>query len=226
MLPWVFWSLVFRLVLLMVADDPGKWQLLSEPWSLLVGSSIHLWFLPFVMLAMALIEPCGRLIRSPSALALALGGLVMLSVPLFWLHGKPGLPVPLPQWLVALPVYLLGVTLGLGHHLRRRGWPMLAAMAMGAVAFVLSDGALWSFTIVAAVLVFEAFWRLPLQGRWLPPLGQAAFGIYLVHPFFLLVVYKLLGAGVDRMLAAVLTFMMSWGAVVMLRRIPLFVRLT
>lgn len=226
LLPWLFWSLVFRVVLLKVSDDPAKWQVLSDPWSLLVGSSVHLWFLPFVMLAMAVIEPAGRMVRSPVALVLALGGLVLLSVPLFWLHGRPGLPVPFPQWLFALPVYLMGVTLGLGHHLGRPGWPMLAATGMSLVAFVFSGGAFWAFTIVAAVLAFEAFWHLRLQGRWLPFFGQTAFGVYLVHPFFLLVVYKLFGAGVDRMLAAVLTFVMSWVAVLLLRRVPFFVRLT
>lgn len=225
-LPWLFWSAVFRVVMLKVSDDPGKWQLLSDPYSLLVGSSVHLWFLPFVMLAMVLVEPAARVIRSPRALAVALVGLVALSVPLFWALGLPGLPVPAPQWLFALPVYALGLLLGLAHHLGRPGWAMLAATVLSVLAFGLSDGAKWSFTIVVAVLTFEAFWRMPLRGRWLPFLGQAAFGIYLVHPFFLLVVYKLFGAGVDRALAAVLTFAMSWVAVLLLRRIPFFVRLT
>ena len=225
-LPWLFWSLMFRVVMLKVSDDPGKWQLLTDPWSLLVGSSVHLWFLPFVMLAMALVEPAGRMIRTPRALAAALVGLVAVSVPLFWALKVSGLPEPLPQWLFGVPVYCLGLLLGLGHHLQRPRWPMLAAMAMSVIAYVLSDGAAWAFTVVAAVLAFEAFWRLPLRGRWLPFLGQVAFGIYLVHPFFLLVVYKLFGAGVDRVLAAGLTFVMSWVAVLLLRRIPFFVRLT
>ncbi len=225
-LPWLFWSAVFRVVMLKVSDDPGKWQVLSDPYSLLVGSSEHLWFLPFVMLAMALVDPAARLIQSPRALAVALVGLVVLSVPLFWALGVPGLPVPVPQWLFALPVYALGLLLGLAHHLGRPGWAMLAAMVLSILAFVLSDGAKWSFTIVVAVLAFEACWRMPLRGRWLPFLGQAAFGIYLVHPFFLLVVYKLCGSGVDLALAAVLTFALSWAAVLLLRRIPFFVRLT
>jgi surface polysaccharide O-acyltransferase-like enzyme len=225
-LPWLFWSLVFRVVMLKVSDDPGKWQLLTDPWSLLVGSSVHLWFLPFVMLAMVLVEPAGRLIRTPRALAVVLVGLVGLSALMFWAHGVPGLPVPMPQWLFGVPVYGLGLLLGLAHHLERPRWPMLAAMAMSVIAYVVSGGALWSFTVVAAVLAFEAFWWLPLRGRWLPFLGQTAFGIYLVHPFFLLVVYKIFDAGVDRILAAVLTFVMSWGTVLLLRRMPLFVRLT
>jgi peptidoglycan/LPS O-acetylase OafA/YrhL len=175
---------------------------------------------------MVLVEPAARIIQTPRALAVALVGVVGLSVPLFWALGVPGLPVPAPQWLFALPVYVLGLLLGLAHHLGRPGWAMLAAAVMSVIAFALSDGALWSFTIVLAVLAFEAFWRLPLRGRWLPFLGQAAFGIYLVHPFFLLVVYKLCGAEVDRALAAVLTFVASWAAVLLLRRTAFFVRLT
>ncbi len=226
LLPWLFWSAVFRLVLLKVSDDPGKWQLLTDPYSLLVGPSVHLWFLPFVMLAMVLVEPAVRMIRTPGALAVALLALVAVSALLLSANEMPGLPVPVPQWLFALPVYALGLTLGLAHQIGRPGWPLIAAAAMSLIAFALTEGAIWSLATVVAVLVFEAFWRMPMQGRWLAFLGQAAFGIYLVHPLFLLVVYKLFGAGVDWMLSAVLTFVMSWAAVLLLRRLPFFGRLT
>jgi membrane-bound acyltransferase YfiQ involved in biofilm formation len=225
-LPWLFWSAVFRVVLLKVSDDPGKWQVLSDPYSLLVGSSVHLWFLPFVMGAMTLVEPTGRLIRTPARLIVALAGLLMVSALLFWTREQASLPVPGPQWLYALPVYALGLLLGVAHPMARTFWVVAAAAGMSVVAYVLSGGALWAFTILAAVLVFEAFWRMPWRGAWLPFLGQVAFGIYLVHPFFLLVVYKIYGAEVDRLWAAVLTFAMSWGAVLLLRRLPVFVRLT
>ncbi len=90
----------------------------------------------------------------------------------------------------------------------------------------MGQGAPWTLTILFALVGFELFWRLPLRGAWLAPLGKAAFGIYLVHPFFMLVVYKLAGPDVNRLLGAVLAFLMSWAAVAVLRRWPPFARVT
>ena len=223
-LPWLAWSLFFRLVLLKVSDDPGKWQLLSDPWSLLVGSTIHLWFLPFVMLAMALVEPVERLVTTPRRLVLALLALVVLSAPLFWAHDL-GLHAPLPQWSFGFPVYILGLLLGVAHPMGRAAWPVLTAVAMSGLGFLISGGGAWALTVAGSVLAFEAFWRLPMQGKWLPPLGRAAFGIYLIHPFFMLVTYKLFGAQVDLLFASVLTFAMSCITVMAFRRVAMLARL-
>jgi len=223
-LPWLAWSLFFRLVALKVSDDPGKWQLLSDPWSLLVGSTIHLWFLPFVMLAMALVEPVGRLITTPRRLAMALAALVVLSMPLFWAH-ELELHAPLPQWSFGFPVYILGLLLGVAHPMGRAGWPLLAAAVLSGLGLLISGGAAWALTVVGAVLAFEVFWRMPMQGKWLPLLGQASFGIYLIHPFFMLVTYKFFGAEVNLLFAAVLTFAMSCAAVLVMRRVPALARL-
>ena len=53
-----------------------------------------------------------------------------------------------------------------------------------------------------------------------------SFGIYLIHPFFMLVAYKLIGPRAESLLGAALAFLMSWAAVALLRRIPLFARVT
>ena len=74
LLPWLFWSAFFRLVDLKVSDSPDKWQVLHDPLTLFVGSAIHLWFLPFIMLAMLLVKPVGRFVTSPVRLAWVLFG--------------------------------------------------------------------------------------------------------------------------------------------------------
>lgn len=225
-LPWLVWSAFFRLLDMAISDRPDRFVPLTEPWSLLYGSYIHLWFLPFVGLAMVLVGPAVRFITSPARLSLAAFGLVVLSAPLFWAHERLGLPEPLPQWCFALPTYGLGLLIGVASTMGRAAVPLTATLAMTALALWLGNLQPWTWTLLAAVAAFQLFWRLPLRGGWLPHLGQVSFGIYLVHPFFMLVVYKLAGAEVNRMAGATLAFLMSWGAVALLRRIPAFARVT
>ncbi len=226
LLPWLFWSAFFRLVDLKVSDSPDKWQLLQDPWTLFVGSAIHLWFLPFIILAMLLVKPVGQFVTTPERLAGVLLALVLISVPMFWAMHYYVPPAPLPQWLYSLPVYTLGLLVGVAHPMGRASWPVIAGAAMAVGAYLVTEAAPWAWTVFAAVLLFEAFWRVQMHHKVLPKLGQAAFGIYLLHPFFMLVTYKFAGPDVDRMLATLATFGMSWAAVVILRRIPIFLRLT
>ena len=226
LLPWVFWSAFFRVVDLKVSDSADKWQLLQDPWTLFVGSAIHLWFLPFLILAMLLVKPVGKFVTTSERLAGVLAVLVMISVPMFWAMHYYALPAPLPQWLYSLPVYTLGLMVGVAHPMGRQAWPMIAGAVMAVGAYLVTDAAPWAWTMLAAVLLFEAFWRVQMQHKMLPKLGQVAFGIYLLHPFFMLVTYKFAGPDVDRMLATLATFGMSWAAVVILRRNPIFLRLT
>lgn len=219
LLPWLFWSAVFRLVFFVVADGPEKYAILSDPWTLLIGSSIHLWFLPFVMLAMVLVAPSGRWITTPARLKLASIALVVVTVPLFALHHFVPMPEPLPQWAFGLPVYVYGLIIGHAHRIGQVGWPLAAMAVLSVAGFALTDEP-WALMPIVAALAFEGFWRAPLSGAWMKPLGAAAFGIYLVHPFFMLVCYKFLGAEVDRFLATVLTFAMSWASAEVLRRLP------
>ena len=225
-LPWLAWSAFFRLLDEVLADQPFATGLLSDPWSLLYGGSIHLWFLPFVGLAMVLVGPLVRLVTSPQRLMLASGLLVVVSAPLFWAHEAMGLPIPLPQWAFALPCYVLGLLLGVAHPMGRAWVPLMAGVAMTGVAVWLGQAAPWTFTIAASLAAFELFWRLPIRGPWLPPLGKVAFGIYLAHPFFMLVAYKFAGPDVNFLLGAVMGFGMTWAAVALLRRWSLFARVT
>lgn len=219
-LPWLVWSAFYRVLDMAISENPDRFVPLSDPWTLLYGSTIHLWFLPFVALAMVLVQPAVRLIRGPGALALASAGLVALSVPLLVLHVQGWLPLPLPQWVFALPLYALGLLLGIAHPMGKAWMPALAAGAMTAFAVWDSSASVWAWTLIGSLIAFEAFWRLPVRGRILPHLGQVAFGIYLLHPFFMLVVYKFLGAGVNLFLASVLCFLMSWAATAILRLLP------
>lgn len=225
-LPWLVWSAFFRLLDMAISDSPDRFQPLTDPWSLLYGSYIHLWFLPFVGLAMVLVGPVVKYVTTPERLMIGSVLLTGLSAPLFWAHEALSLPEPLPQWAFALPAYVLGLLLGVGHPMGKAWVPLLAGVAMTALAVILGQGAPWTITLLIGLAGFELFWRLPLRGAWLKHLGQVSFGIYLIHPFFMLVAYKLIGPRAESLLGAALAFLMSWGAVALLRRIPLFARVT
>lgn len=225
-LPWLVWSAFYWLVLAITADGPDRFRPLVDPWSLLYGGYIHLWFLPFVGLAMVLVSPAVTLVTSPARLSVAAALLVVLSAPLFWVHETLHLPEPLPQWAFTLPCYALGLLLSKAHDMGRPGITLAAGLALGALAVWMGQGAPWTYTVFAGLVVFELFWRMPLRGAWVQPLGQAAFGIYLVHPFIMLVIYKVLGTALPILAAAALNFLISWAVVATLRRIPVFARIT
>lgn len=225
-LPWVVWSVFYWAVEAAITDGPDKFRPLVDPWSLLYGGYIHLWFLPFIGLAMVLVAPAVTLVTTPGRLWAALGLLLGLSAPLFWAHEALHLPEPLPQWAFTLPCYGLGLLLAKAHGMGRPAVALVAGVALAALAVWMGQAAPWTFTVLAGLFAFELFWRLPVTGGWALHLGQVAFGIYLIHPFLMLVIYKFLGPDVPFLTGAVLDFLLSWAVVAVLRRIPAFARIT
>lgn len=225
-LPWLVWSVFYWAVEAVVSDGPDRFRPLTDPWSLLYGGYIHLWFLPFIGLAMVLVSPVVAHVTSPRRLMLAAAFMVALSAPLFWAHEALHLPEPLPQWAFTLPCYVLGLLLAKSHGMGRPGVTLIAGLGLSGMAVWMGQGAPWTFTILAGLVAFELAWRLPVHGRWALHLGQVAFGIYLIHPFLMLVVYKFAGPEVPIMTGALLDFLLAWAVVAVLRRIPWFARIT
>ena len=230
-LPWLFWCVVFRVVHEVVSDAP--FALLSEPGTLLIGPSIHLWFLPFVMLALVFIAPMCRLITGPCAMWIALAGLVVVSLPLGLLHAEAApaawfisggpFPQPLPQWFYSLPLFLFGALLALAQRRQMLGAAVATAAVISGALFVLVPE-FASIQMILVAVVFLAVWRIEIAGRWPTVLAGYAFGIYLVHPAMMLVAFKLFGPEVDRSLAALFSFFGSWAITWALRRLPVMQR--
>jgi len=228
--PWLFWCVVFRIVYEWFQRAPGVAPLLTEPGSLLIGPYIHLWFLPFVMIFLVVIPTISTQIQTRQELIVACVLLGLISVPFALLHAEAGLaawfvaeekiPQPLPQWFFSLPLFLYGGISATAHRMGHSGIPVIAAAIISLVLTVLLPE-FASVQMILAALVFEMVWRIRIDGRWPTTLASFAFGIYLMHPIFMLVAFKLFGPDVDRSLGALVAFFGSWAATAVLQRTPL-----
>ena len=192
LLPWVVWSGVF-LALDLARGTPWPEVLrVEDPLSLLVGPMIHLWFLPFVVLTSPLVVATVRGIGSPAALWAACAVALAASLGATWLHDTAALPAPFAQWVFALPPFLYGLLSAAGRHQRVVVAPLVFILLAGGVP-TLVWGSIMAPFLIAAALFFEAFWRARIDLPWpdLAALGALAFGIYLLHPVWVLIWYRI-----------------------------------
>ena len=225
MVPWLVWCAFYWLVELDVSDRAQIFVWPSEPWTVFAGPSIHLWFLPFVMVAGVLVAPVGRFVTGERRLLVALAGLVVLSVLAFRVHLLAGFPQPVEQWFFGVPLYLAGVLFGLALPMGRSLWVIGAMAVVTLISLATTDPEPWIWQGLIALALFWALWHVQVPGPLPAFLGREAFGIYLMHPFFLLVIYKFLGPDLGWVVNSALAFTMSWGAAMILRRVPFADRL-
>lgn len=226
-LPWLFWCAFYWAVFNVVSDEP--FHLLTDPWTLLIGPSIHLWFLPFVMIFLVTIPWVSRFIDRPARMYAAAALLVIVSVPLGLLHAQlapaawfinPGVfPQPLPQWFFSLPLFWFGAILAAG---KRMGlvWPVVAAAALVSAVLYSRSPEFASVQMILVAVIFEIVWRINIKGSWPTWLAGFAFGIYLLHPATMLVAFKLFSDTVDRSFAALFAFALAWALTAALQRVP------
>jgi len=219
LMPWIFWCAVYRLVHEVVSDDPRPLPILGDPWSLLIGPSFHLWFLPFVALALPAVSALSHWVRGRQQLALACIGLVALSLPLQWVHADGTVPEPMPQWAFSLPLFLFGILHAIAARLGAQ-WMTLGAAAVVSIVSMAFWPDFWAGQMLLAALVFEIAWRAPIRGSWPTVLAGYAFGVYLMHPFFMLVAYKLFGVEIDPIAGALFTFACAALATEAFHRLP------
>jgi len=194
--PWLAWSAIFAAA--KVADGliAGSGVAAEfEPWMLLAGPSLHLWFLPFAFAAglaalagwRALTGRRGEGAPGRIAPALFAGGLLALAVLQAACLGAETLepPRPLRQWLHVAPAVLLGLLLHAAEARPDRLVALLATQAgllaagpWAGLALASEQTLLGAFFAVAAVSL-----RLP-SGDLTRALGALSLGIYLCHPLF------------------------------------------
>lgn len=193
--PWLFWSVVYGVCkfgkAMLMMDMESLHEVLSMK-SLLAGTHIHLWYLPFAFVSGLLIYIVNgwtlRVSNAAAILAATILGVLTLWGNAMFVFGRT-LPIPLPQWCYGLAAILLGFAIGRCMLFRspntRASMLLVIAVTVSATCVVLSFMGFLSLGVpygLGTALVCVA-WALPLGSdavvRRLAPL---AFGVYLIHP--------------------------------------------
>ncbi len=188
-LPWVVWSLFFLALEMARGEGIDGVLTVNEPYSLLYGPAIHLWFLPWVVLTSPLIVLAARFLTTGGRIWVASIAAVPVGVWAMWLHDTASPEDPFGQWLFATIPLIYGIL----SAVRRLRGAVLAPMVFAVLTVGIATFGWGSFAapfLLSAALVFEAFWRADLSGFNVTPFAELAFGIYLVHPFWMLVWYR------------------------------------
>lgn len=206
LIPWLGWS-AFYLLLRGLRDGPGAMFQFTDPLWLLIGPEIHLWFLPFVLLYapfayVAMHLPPGR--RDGAVL-------IILSVPLccvaYYYERMQLLPEPLAQWAFALPPLVYAIA-----RVSGRRWAPIFILAGTQVGMLWLNNPELVLFLIASALMFELFLSLDRVGAWARPLGDSAFGIYLLHPIFIVVMTHYMDARTEQAILAEAVFLASWAS--------------
>ncbi len=176
---WLVWSAIYLVMKIAQAVMDGKSILTEfEPWMLLTGPVLPLWFLPFIYVATGLASTYRLKVAAPppwiEGIALSAGILAFMTV----LQVSPG--VPFAQWCIGfsavclalaiyrakisyIPLGLVMVTLALAVTTGQLGESRLLLLA--------APVAIWTF-------LFAPNWQSDLAEK----LGGLALPLYLLHP--------------------------------------------
>jgi surface polysaccharide O-acyltransferase-like enzyme len=195
LLPWLIWAAIYA-VFNVVRNQP----IIDTSHGLILGvlasPSIHLWYLPFVFVAMALFGLLkGRTsmsLMAVSATAVACGLIVTIPT---WRPASLAAGYPLAQLAHACTPILIGIVAGCGMRAR---WPwglMIPVVGLLVIACfrpfpTVAPIYLLGLGLVAAVLA------LPLSIRQRAPQAKMLFGamlgVYLVHPLALAILHPII----------------------------------
>jgi len=202
-LPWVVWSL-FYLALDAARNGTvaGLWTV--EDWrTLLYGPAIHLWFLPWVVIVSPVIVLAVAALTTPGRIGVVAVALVPVGAGALWLHDNAAPGDPFGQWLFATVPLLFGI-LSAVRRLRGAFWAPFVFVAGACGIALLGWGSVAGGFLLAAALLFVAFWRMDITGVDVTPIARLAMGVYLVHPFWMLVWYRLMPEGLPQPVMAAL----------------------
>lgn len=190
LIPWALW-LLFYGVLHVILKKPFIRTNNGIVAGILAGTSIHLWYMPFIFMAITLFDQAKKCIASQTlAYICALIIVFIFSITGFWRPWSSGLSSPWGQYVHALNGVFIGVffaNCGAMPRPIRLGFIllMLAAVALSYLDFPsVGEPYLIGITVTAVTLLPRWNFHFGLKFN---ALSDCTLGIYLSHPFWLLV---------------------------------------
>lgn len=183
------WSVIYIVLAIVIADkDPGEFV---KPLTLMIGGSIHLWYLPFIIFAIPLTVFFGRSMSRRWLFGLMFSlYVVWMATSLTWREMASDFPLPAPQYLHAIGAVFLALWLSGGEG-RVRYLAIFISLCLGAyVAYAGQPGVgvvyflttLYGLIVIQKSDLIRSERLIALIAQRLSPL---TFGIYLVHPLLL-----------------------------------------
>lgn len=216
LVPWLFWLVAYAALRLL----DGKPMLKLEDGvvsAVLAGTAPHLWFLPFIFVALTLVNLAkGRIGARVMLVVTATTATVLLVSVGVWRELE--LPPPWGRWLHAAPLFVVGLSLGLMTRVPH-GFVLVLPVAIGIAMVGFEDipGVSVSY-VVGTTAVLLARW----VGPKLPPsfevesLSRCVMGTYLAHVVSLTLAWPLLVRfGYP---AVIVAFVATLGSVWLMRR--------
>lgn len=231
LVPWLAWSAIYLSAKGVSKLRHGEALLASiDLGDLLIGPSIHLWYLPFAfVMAIALWNLPPVMNKQHRLILMAI--LTVLSVLLLglygWLPSRFNLVAPVGQWLYGLPSVTLGATLGLimrspNNRLIRCSLILCTVvidLACIGLMFAGHYDVAVSYGIAIALICLSLMFR-QYRARWVRTLSDLTLGIYLIHPLIIIGWDSFVKVNLPVRTFAILVFLLSAASTVVLRRIP------
>ena len=219
LVPWAVWFIVYG------AQNAGHGESIvplenGMAAGIMAGPSIHLWYLPFIFLALVALDLV-RAHLSARTLAYASGAtaLAIVATAPWWRPLTLAMPYPLLQWADASGPVMVGIFLLCAAAIpRSHGIATSALLVLCAVAVAAfnSIGISYAIGFVACMLISSKVLerRMTVNVAWL---SEATFGIYLAH----ILVYRALLKYTDLPgeLMPVAIFLVSATLVIALRKL-------
>ena len=188
--PWLFWSAIYGAVA--IASAWRHHRLLSNEFDLtmlVTGTSLHLWYLPFVFLATLVTSLAYRVLIPLSPRVVATIGAVTGGLVLFATAYGPQVPIPCGQWKFGAAAIPLGLAIGMielsGDSAAQRASSLTIAgvVVLCALTLVaLGHGASAVPYGIGVPMVCAAISCKPRVPKAILPFFPLAIGIYLLHP--------------------------------------------
>ena len=192
---FVFWSAVYVVLGVVIArKDLQSYLSLT---TIFTGGSIHLWYLPFIVLAVAAATAATRLVKPKVLFVVTVVGYFgWLTSSIIWRDWIKGYPLPLPQYFHAAGAVLLALLLMSGAGLVRY-LCVFASLVLCTLVTIEGEpgvGVVYSVMTLMGLLVVrkrDLMSELTQLRPTVIALSSLTFGIYLVHPLFLSVASRL-----------------------------------